>query len=298
MNSPGEAPPASGGAAAVPHPVPARLLLIAGRGAYPRLLASSARAQGVGHLSLIAFRGETESAVVRLADETRWVHVGQMDAFLDAVRAAGIPDAVMAGQISPSSLFRLRPDRAMFELLASLRERNAETIFGAVVERLAREGVRFHPASRFMEQTLPQPGVLGRRAPDAREAADIELGRRVAKATSGLEIGQTVVIKEGTVLAVEAFEGTDEAILRGGKLGGPGAVVVKTAKAGHDMRFDIPVVGLRTMKSLRKIRAGTLAVEAGRTILLEREDLVAEADRMGLAFVAFEPEGGVKGESA
>ena len=294
MSSPGDP-----GAANRPAPaVPGRLLLIAGGGAYPRLLAESARAQGVGHLAVIAFRGETDPAVARLADEARWVAVGQMTTFLDAVRAAAVPDAVMAGQISPSSLFRLRPDRAMFDLLASLRERNAETIFGAVVAVLAREGVRMHPASRFMERTMPEPGPIARRMPDAREAADIDLGRRVAKATSGLEIGQTVVVKEGTVLAVEAFEGTDEAILRGGKLGGPGSVVVKTAKAGHDMRFDIPVIGLRTMKSLRKAGAATLAVEARRTILLEREALVAEADRMGLAFVAFEPEGGVKGESA
>jgi hypothetical protein len=274
--------------------VPRRLLLIAGAGVYPRLLAESARAQGVGRLTLIGFRGETDPAVARLADETYWVRVGQMAAFLDAVRAAAVPDAVMAGQISPTSLFRLRPDRAMFDLLASLRERNAETIFGAVVARLAQEGVRMHPASRFMERTMPEPGVLARRAPDARESADIDLGRRVAKATSSLEIGQTVVVKEGTILAVEAFEGTDEAILRGGKLGGRGSVVVKTAKAGHDMRFDIPVVGLRTMKSLRKAGATALAVEARRTILLEREALVAEADRMGLAFVAFEPEGDVK----
>ncbi len=221
-----------------------------------------------------------------------------MAAFLEAVRAAAVPDAVMAGQISPTSLFRLRPDRAMFELLASLRERNAETIFGAVVARLAQEGVRMHPASRFMERTMPEPGVLARRAPDERESADIDLGRRVAKATSSLEIGQTVVVKEGTILAVEAFEGTDEAILRGGQLGGPGTVVVKTAKAGHDMRFDIPVIGLRTMKSLRKAGATTLAVEARRTILLEREALVAEADRMGLAFVAFEAEGDVRGGAA
>ena len=295
MSSPGEP-----GGPATPRPaapVPERLLLIAGAGAYPRLLAGSARAQGVRHLSLVAFRGETDPAVARLADTARWVRVGELTAFLDAVRAAGVADAVMAGQITPTSLFRVRPDRAMFEFLAGLRERNAETIFGAVVERLAREGVRLHPASRFMEQTMPAAGVLGRRGPDAREAADIELGRRVAKATSGLEIGQTVVIKEGTVLAVEALEGTDAAILRGGSLGGPGAVVVKTAKAGHDMRYDIPVVGMRTMKSLRKARAAALAVEAGRTILLERERLVEAADDMDMAFVAFEPEGEVRGES-
>jgi UDP-2,3-diacylglucosamine hydrolase len=131
-------------------------------------------------------------------------------------------------------------------------------------------------------------GGAGRRAPSEREQADIRLGAKVAKVTSGLEIGQTVVVKDGTVLAVEGFEGTDETILRAGRLGGPGAVVVKVAKLGHDMRFDIPIIGLRTFKMLKKAKISCLAVEAKRTILLEREKLVAEADRLGIAFVAFD----------
>ena len=131
-------------------------------------------------------------------------------------------------------------------------------------------------------------GVLGSRAPDEREWADIRLGARAAKVTSGLEIGQTVVVKEGTILAVEGFEGTDQTILRAGRLGGPGAVVIKVAKRGHDMRFDIPIIGERTFKSLKKARISCLAVEANRTILLARDKLVAEADRQGLAFVAFD----------
>ena len=135
---------------------------------------------------------------------------------------------------------------------------------------------------------MPAPGTLGRRAPDEREQADIRLGAKVAKITSGLEIGQTVVVKEGTVLAVEGFEGTDETILRAGRLGGPGAVVVKVAKLGHDMRFDIPIVGMRTFKMLKKAKISCLAVEAKRTILLEREKLAAEADRLGIAFAAFD----------
>ena len=143
------------------------------------------------------------------------------------------------------------------------------------------------PAYRFMETEMPAVGLLSQRAPDEREQADIVLGARVAKTTSGLEIGQTVVVKEGTVLAVEGFEGTDETILRAGRLGGAGGVVVKVAKLGHDMRFDIPIIGTRTFKNLRKARISCLAVEAGRTILLEREKLVAEANRLGLAFTAF-----------
>lgn len=267
------------------------LLILAGRGAYPKLLAESARAQGVRRLSVIAFRGETDPEVARLADDAHWIHVGQFGAFMDAVRTTGAHDAVMAGQITPTSLFRVRMDRAMFELLAGLKARNAHTIFGAVGDRLTAAGVTLRPAHLFMEKAMPAPGLLARRPPDERERSDIEIGRRVARATSAHEVGQTVVVKEGTILAVEAFEGTDAAIRRGADLGGPGIVVVKTAKIGHDMRFDIPVIGLHTLKILRKVRASALAVEAGRTILLERERIVEEADRMNLCLLAYESGG-------
>ena len=272
---------------APPTPPPEHLALIAGRGAYPLLLAESARAQGVRRLTVLAFRGETDAAIRRFADEVHWLHVGQLQALLDALRGCGARDAVMAGQIRPTNLFRVRMDRAMLQFLARLKIRNAHTIFGALGDALAALGIALRPAHLFMESAMPAAGLLSRRAPDEREQGDIALGRRVAKAVSALEVGQTVVLKEGTILAVEAFEGTDEAILRAGRLGGPGAVVVKTAKAGHDMRFDIPVVGLHTLKTLRKIGASALAVEAGRTILLERERVIAEADRMNLCLTAF-----------
>ncbi len=268
-------------------PVPERLLVIAGRGAYPHILIESARAQGVRHIAVIAFPGETERAVARAADEVRWVPVGALRRFLDAVRELGIRDAVMAGQIAPTNLFRVRPDADAWALLKSLPAWNARTIFGAVVRKIEELGIRVHRADSFMETAMPPPGVLTRRPPDDREQADIQLGRRVAKATSALEVGQTVVVKDGVILAVEAFEGTDEAIRRGGRLGGPGAVVVKTARTGHDMRYDIPVVGLQTMKVLRKARASALAVEAGRTILLERPKLIELADRWGMSVIAF-----------
>ena len=157
-----------------------------------------------------------------------------------------------------------------------------------MIESLSGVGIEFRPASLFMESAMPEPGTLTTREPDQREWLDVELGLKVAKTTSGLEIGQTVVIKEGTILAVEAFEGTDAAIQRAGKLGGPGGVVVKVAKSGHDMRFDIPVIGMRTLESLRKAGISTLALEARRTILLEREAILAEAARRGLAIVAVE----------
>lgn len=266
--------------------IPENLAIIAGKGVYPRLLAESARAQGVRRIFVLAFKGETHRGIERSADETQWVRVGQLERFLAVMRDAGCRDAVMVGQITPTLLFRLRPDRAMIKLLNELPVKNAETIFGAVSDTLASEGIRVLPAARFMENCMPAPGLLGRRAPDEREQKDIDYGMRVAKATSGLDIGQTVVIKDGVILAVEAFEGTDRTLRRAGRLGGPGAVAVKTAKQGHDMRFDIPVVGMKTMRVLKRAGLSALAVEAGRTILLEREKLIFAADEMGLCFFA------------
>lgn len=266
--------------------VPPSLGVLAGKGVYPLELLRSARAQGVQRLFVTAFRGETARDVDRLADETVWLRVGQLHALLDALRSSGVRHAVMVGQITPTHLFNIRPDRAMLELLSALPARNAHTIFGAVAERLRATGVELLPAASFMASAMPSPGVLGPRAPDARERADMALGLKTAKAVSALEIGQTVVVKEGAILAVEAFEGTDETLKRAGRLGGRGAVAVKVAKRGHDMRFDIPVVGERTLRLLAKIGASALAVEAGRTILLERERLIEQAARMNLAWTA------------
>lgn len=268
--------------------MPELLGVIAGRGTYPWQLARSAHAQGVKRVVAFAFKHETQWAIEKYADEVVWLHLGQLGALLDAVQAAGIKKIVMAGQIKPTRLFSLRLDGKALAILRQLKMKNAHTIFGAIADELKAVGAELQPASRFMETEMPAPGVLGRRAPDGREQADIRLGAHVAKVTSGLEIGQTVVVKDGTVLAVEGFEGTDETILRAGRLGGAGAVVVKVAKCGHDMRFDIPIIGTRTFQMLKKAKVSCLAVEANRTILLEREKLVAEADRLGIAFSAFD----------
>jgi DUF1009 family protein len=265
--------------------------IIAGKGAYPFELARSARKQGVRRLFAVGFKGETRPALAQEVDELVWLKVGQLKAMLDAFQTAGVGQVVMAGQITPTSLFRVRPDRAMVELLAGLEERNAHTIFAAVAAAMRERGVILKPASLFMEDCMPAAGTLTARGPDQRELADIELGRSVARVTSGLEIGQTVVVKEGTIVAVEAFEGTDATLRRAGKLAGAGTVVVKTAKPGHDMRFDIPVIGERTLRVLGKTRASALALEAGRSIILDRPRVVATADRAGIAMVAVEPDG-------
>jgi len=265
--------------------------MIAGKGVYPRVFAESARAQGVSRLFCVAFEKETDPVIERYVDEVCWLRVGQLRAMLDAFRESGVSQTVMVGQITPTHLFRVRPDTAMIKLLAGLKQRNAETIFGAIGDELCKVGVKLAPASLFMEAAMPEPGPLTTRLPLAAEQDDIELGLMVAKVTSGIDIGQTVVIKEGTILAVEAFEGTDETIRRAGKLGGAGSVVVKVAKRGHDMRFDIPVIGDQTLRTLKKAGATVLAIEARRTILLDREPLIRQAERQGLCMVAIEVEG-------
>ena len=266
--------------------VPDAIGIIAGKGVYPRLLAESARAQGVKRIVAIAFKKETEQIIETFVDEVEWIYLGQLGALLDAFGRTGVKHAVMAGVITPTNLFRVRMDAKMMEVLKRLPTRNAHTIFGAVGDELAAIGVELLPASSFMQSHMPEAGTLTEREPTEGEKSDIALGMEVAETTSGLDIGQTVVVKQGTILAVEAFEGTDEAVRRAAKLGGKGVVITKVAKQGHDMRFDIPAVGMQTMKLLRRVKAGALAVQAGRAILLEREKVIAEANRMGLAVVA------------
>jgi DUF1009 family protein len=269
---------------------PETLLLIAGQADYPLLLARAARKQGVRRITAVAFKGETRREISQVADEVVWLRVGRLDALMDAVRASGASHAVMAGQVAPKNLFNVRMDKSLIHLLKNLPVKNAHTIFGGITAKIEKTGVQILPASSFMQNYMPSAGVLTARSPDERELKDIQIGRRVIKDTSHLDIGQTVVVKEGMVLAVEAFEGTNRAIRRGGKLGGKGAVVVKVPKAGHDMRFDIPVIGFQTLKTIRNAGISCLALEAGGAILLEREKLVEQAETMGVAITVLERE--------
>jgi UDP-2,3-diacylglucosamine hydrolase len=183
----------------------------------------------------------------------------------------------------------VRLDSAMLGLLSGLKLKNAETIFGAVGARLAEVGIALLPASSFMESFMPAAGVITKRGPTDTENTDITAGFKIANAVSALDIGQTIVMKSGTVIAVEAFEGTNQAILRAGKLAGKGTAVIKVAKHGHDMRFDIPVVGQDTIRTLYKAGASALAVEAGRSIILEKEIVAKMADSANICIVATPP---------
>jgi len=268
--------------------VPESLIIIAGRQAYPAMLAKAARDAGVKRIVVLGFKGETSREVLPLADEVIWANLGAMQPFLDKLEATGIKQCVMVGQIAPHNLFHLRYDKLAREMMAQLESKNAHTIFGAIVDAIESRGITVLPGNTFMECYTPEAGQLSRRAPTQREQADIALGLNLVKGTSAFEIGQTVAIRDGIIIAVEAFEGTNQTIQRAGKIGKAGTVIVKVPKEGHDMRFDIPVVGVKTFKVMNKAKVSCLAVEAGKTILLEKEKLIALADQFDMAFVAIE----------
>jgi UDP-2,3-diacylglucosamine hydrolase len=208
------------------------------------------------------------------------MRVGQLGKLIDAAKKSGTPRAIMAGQIAPENLFNLRPDLRALVLLAKLKERNAETLFGAVAAELAAVGVEILPATTFLDEHIAAAGPIAGPRLKPRAVADIEFGFRIAKETSRLDIGQTVIVKNGTVLAVEAFEGTNDTIQRGGALGRGGATMVKVSKPGQDMRFDVPVVGTKTLEAAAAAGINKIGVEAGKTILLDHKKVSSLADSL------------------
>ena len=264
------------------------LLIIAGGGTYPACIAAGARKAGVPRITVLALRGSTTRATAALADDCTWFGVGEMKAIFDWAARLGATHGIMAGGITPIALFRTRFDALARSWLKELPVKNAHTIFGKIAVEMERIGVRVLPASCYMDDYIPGAGTLTRRAPDERETRDIAFGHQVARDICGMDIGQTLLVKDGMILAVEAFEGTNAAIRRGGKLGGKGAVVVKVAKEGHDMRFDIPVIGEKTISMLRKAGISALAYQANRLVMLERAKVIAAADRMNIAITGLD----------
>ncbi len=267
-------------------PLTDALGIIAGNGKYPLLLARSARAAGVATIAAAAFRNETSEELAPLVDSIEWMRVGELSRLISYFRAAGIRHAVMAGQIAPKNLFDLRPDMRILLLLAKLKRRNAESIFSAIADELARADIELLPAYSFLEHLLAQPGRIAGPKLTRREEADVEFGFTIAREVSRLDIGQTIVVRNGTVVAVEAFEGTNEAMRRGGTLARKGAVVVKVSKPNQDMRFDVPVIGPETLRVAAESHIRVIALEANRTLLLEKEEVTAAAERAGITITA------------
>jgi DUF1009 family protein len=266
---------------------PNALGIIAGNRSLPLALAREARAAGVSRLIAVAFEGETNPDLAKLVDEIVWLKVGQLNKLIDAFTSRGISQCVMVGQIAPKNLFDLRPDLRAMGLLIRLKEKNAHTIFGAIADELKKEGVELISAMPWLTSQMPQAGFrIGQIASELED--ELAFGFNIAKEVSRLEIGQTVVVKNGTVLAVEGFEGTDKCLQRGGELAGSdgGATAVKVAKPNHDLRFDLPVVGERTIETCARVGISALGFEAGRTILLEQAEVEKLCKKHNIALAA------------
>ena len=268
-------------------PAPLHILgIVAGNGVYPRKLADSARKAGVKRIVAAAFSNETDPALGQHVDVIEWLRVGQLSRLLNFFREQQVHDAIMAGQIEPKNLFDLRPDWKALLVLAKLKQRNAESIFAAIADELAKVDVELLPATSFLEDCLAPRGLIAGPKLSRREEEDVDLGWKMAKEIARLDIGQTVIVKNGTVLAVEAFEGTNDAIKRGGALARKGALMIKVAKPNQDMRFDVPVIGVETIRIATEAKLRVIAVEAEKTLLLERDAIVDLAEGSNISIVA------------
>jgi UDP-2,3-diacylglucosamine hydrolase len=262
--------------------------LIAGNGRFPFLVLEGARSQGID-MAVIALKEEASQELANSAKRLHWVSLGELSKAIDLMHREGVTQAVMAGQVKHNKIFSsIRPDWKLAKLLYSLSRKNTDSLIGAVAKVFEDEGIHLVDSTHFLKPLLPGEGVLTRRAPDVREAADIAYGLGVARQVSSMDIGQTVVISDRACVAVEAMEGTDETIARAARLvDGKPLVVVKVSKPNQDMRFDVPVVGLPTIEQMKSARATALAIDAGRTLLFDRDKLLAEAEAAGIAIQAF-----------
>jgi UDP-2,3-diacylglucosamine hydrolase len=259
--------------------------IIAGNGVYPRLLADAARKAGVQKIVAAAFTSETDPVLAQHVELIEWMRVGQLNRLLKFFNQNKVHHAIMAGQIAPKNLFDLRPDLKALMLLGKLKQRNAESIFAAIADELAKIDVELLPATTFLEDSLATAGLIAGPNLSRQEEGDVDLGWRIAKEIARLDIGQTVLVRNGTIVAVEALEGTNAAIRRGGELAASGAVMVKVAKPNQDMRFDVPVIGLETIRIAAEARLRVIAVEAGKTLLLERDAIVDLANHSKISIV-------------
>ncbi|MCC6642669.1 MAG: UDP-2,3-diacylglucosamine diphosphatase LpxI [Deltaproteobacteria bacterium] len=267
--------------------------LIAGRGRLPADIARAARRRGL-RVAAIAFHGDTDPGLEAEVDHITWIHVGELERLLGALHAAKARDVVMAGKILKTTLYgdlaSLRPDARAIALIAGLHDRSDDAILGAIADTLAAEGLVLRPQAELVPELCAETGVLGAVVPGETQRRDAAFGWRIAKALGEVDVGQTVVVRDRAVMALEAIEGTDEAILRGASLGGAGVTVVKVAKPRQDPRFDLPAIGPDTLAVLVQAKAAALAVEAGRTLVVDRERVVEIADANGIALLGLSPD--------
>jgi UDP-2,3-diacylglucosamine hydrolase len=281
-----------------------KLGLIAGNGRFPFLLLDAARARGT-EVVVAAIKEETDPemdarAAADVGVRVYWLSLGELSKLIETFHKERVAQAVMAGQVKHKQIFSsIRPDWRLAKLLLSLRTKNTDMLLGAVAKVLADEGIELIPSTSYLEPLLAKPGVLTRRAPSEDETRDIAYGREVARAIAGFDIGQTVVVASQACVAIEAMEGTDAAVERAGALMRTledtasttldrTLTVVKVAKPKQDMRFDVPVIGTRTIETMQKAHATCLAIEAHRTLIFEFDNVLTIADAAGIAIVAEE----------
>jgi DUF1009 family protein len=264
--------------------------LIAGNGRFPFLVLEGARSQGID-MAVIAIKEEADPELSKQSRRLHWVSLGELSETIDLLHLEGVTQAVMAGQVKHNKIFSaIRPDWKLSKLLFALPKKNTDSLIGAVAKVLQDEGIQLVDSTLFLKPLLPEVGVLTRRAPSADESADMAFGLGVARNIASMDIGQTVVVSSLACVAVEAMEGTDETIARAAQIAaGKPLVVVKVSKPKQDMRFDVPVVGLPTIATMKASGATALAVDAERTLLFDREALIAAANDAGIAIQAFAP---------
>jgi UDP-2,3-diacylglucosamine hydrolase len=264
--------------------------LIAGNGDFPFLVLEGARSRGID-MAVIAIREEASPSIERATKRLHWISLGELGRGIDLLHKEGVKRAVMAGQVKHNKIFSsIRPDWRLAKLLFSLPSKNTNSLIGAVARVLSDEGIELVDSTRFLGSLLPSEGVLTRRAPDVAELADIQYGRGIAAHIAALDLGQTVVVRDRACVAIEAMEGTDETIERAARIvAGQRLVVVKVSKPRQDMRFDVPVVGAKTIEVMRRSNAKALAIDAGRTLLFDRDELIRAADEADIAIEAFVP---------
>jgi DUF1009 family protein len=265
--------------------------IIAGTGDLPKIIARDARDRGFKVIT-IALENLASPDLNRVSDEIKWINVGKLGELIDTLKEFDAKEAIMAGKVPKTLLYKskLTPDLRAVKLLFSLKDKSDDSILNAITKELEKEGIHVIDTPTFSPHLLTPEGVLTDDPPAMDEWKDIEFGWRIAKEIGRLDIGQTVVVKGQAVMAVEAIEGTDEAILRGGKLSGEGAVVIKVSKPHQDMRLDVPVIGLDTLKSMVEVRARVIAVEAQRSMIVNRERLIKEAEESGISIVGISHE--------
>jgi len=261
--------------------------LIAGNGKFPILFAREARRQNMKVVAA-AVKGDTSFLLKFFTDELAWFQVGELKKLFSYFKDRGIKRVIMAGQVNQKNLFdkNVAEEAEFKDLMKALEDRKADTIFRAIADRLKAEGLELLDSTFLLKGYLAPKGTLTKRGPTILELEDIEFGRTIAKAMGGLDVGQTVVIKEKAIVAIEAMEGTDRCIRRGGEIAREGAVVVKMSKPGQDQRFDIPVIGPRTIQNMIRVHAQCLAIEADKTLIIDRDTCITMANKASICIVA------------